>query len=94
MKEISIDSVVQRKDDHLIVSELGDEIVMMDIENGSYISLNKTGRIIWEQIERPVEVGIIIRNLMEMFPVEEKTCTYETLDFLNKIAEQKALRII
>jgi len=51
MKNFSIDSVVQRKDDHLIISVLGDDWVMMDIENGAYLSLNKTGRIIWELIE-------------------------------------------
>jgi len=51
MKTIFIDSLVQRKGSNLIISELDNNFVMMDIENGSYLSLNKTGRIIWEQLE-------------------------------------------
>ncbi|MCK9625813.1 MAG: PqqD family peptide modification chaperone [Bacteroidales bacterium] len=93
MKTISIDSLVQRKDNDLIVSELDDDLVMMDIESGSYLSLNKTGRIIWEQLEQPVLVGNLIQHLMNRFSVDEKICTIETLDFLNKIERQKALLI-
>ena len=91
MKTIFIDSLVQRKDNNLIVSELDDDLVMMNIESGSYLSLNKTGRIIWEQLEQPVLVGNIIQYLMNRFSVDEKICTTETLDFLNKIERQKAL---
>lgn len=88
-----MDSRVQRQDNNLIISELGSDLVMMDVENGSYLSLNKTGRIIWEQLENPILVANLIKYLMNRFPVDEKTCTAETLDFLTKISCQKALSI-
>jgi hypothetical protein len=94
MNTISIDSRVQRNDSNLIISELDDDLVMMDIESGSYLSLNRTGRIIWEQLEKPVLVDNLIQQLMNRFSVDEKTCTIETLDFLNKVAGQKALSLL
>jgi hypothetical protein len=94
MKTISFDSLVQRNDSNLIISELDNDLVMMDIENGSYLSLNKTGRVIWEQLEQPVLVGDLIQHLMNRFSVDEKTCATETLDFLDKIERQKALSIL
>ena len=94
MKTISLESRVQRNDSNLIISELDDDLVMMDIENGSYLSFNKTGRIIWEQIERPILVSDLIQLFMKRFSVNEDICTKETLDFLKKIAEQKALTIL
>jgi len=93
MKTISIDSLVQRNDSNLIISELDNDLVMMDMENGSYLSLNRTGRIIWEQLEQPILVSDIIQQLMNRFSVDEKTCTLETLDFLDKIERQKSLLI-
>ncbi|MCK9624977.1 MAG: PqqD family peptide modification chaperone [Bacteroidales bacterium] len=93
MKTISLDSRVQKKDNNLIISELDNDLVMMDIESGSYLSLNKTGRVIWEQLEQPIVVVNLIQQLMTRFLVDEKTCTAETLDFLNKIAGQKALAV-
>jgi len=94
MKTIYVNSLVQRTDSNLIISELDNDLVMMDIESGSYLSLNKTGRIIWKQLVQPTLVADLIKNLVNRFSVDEKTCTEETLDFLNKIAGQKALAIL
>ena len=93
MKNFCMDSVVHRKDDHLLVSKLGDDLVMMDIENGAYLSLNKTGRIIWEQIESPAKVRDIIQTLTGLFEVDEEMCKSETFSFLEKLAERKAVEI-
>lgn len=94
MKTISVESRVQRKDNNLIISVLDEDLVMMDIESGSYITFNKTGRIIWEQIEYPVLVADLIQELMKRFSVNENICTSDTIDFLTKITEQKALSIL
>lgn len=94
MKIISGKSRVQRKDSNLICSKLDSDLVMMDMESGSYLSLNKTGRIIWEQLEKPILVADLIKDLTNRFSVDEKTCTFETIDFLTKIAGQKALSIL
>jgi hypothetical protein len=93
MKAITIDSRIQRNDCNLIISELDNDLVMMDIESGSYLSINKTGRIIWEKLKHPILVNDLIQQLRNRFSVDEYTCTTETLDFLNKIARQKALTI-
>jgi hypothetical protein len=94
MKTITINSRVQREDCNLLISELDDDLVMMDVESGSYLSLNKTGKIIWEQLEQPILVTDLVERLRNRFSVDEKTCTAETLDFLHKIAEQKALVLL
>lgn len=93
MNNLSINSIVQRKDDHLIVSELDNEMVMMDLKSGSYLSLNPTGCIIWNMIEEPIGINEIIEKLTNKFSVDYLTCTEETIKFLNSLAEKKALRI-
>jgi len=40
---VTLQTVVSRKKEGLLVSELGKEIVMMDIDNGNYLGLNETG---------------------------------------------------
>lgn len=93
INKISIENTVQRIDGHIVSSELGDDLVMMDLANGSYISMNKTGRLIWQQIEKPILVKDLIRYLTDKFKVEESICTAETLCFLNTLKQQKALTI-
>ena len=94
MTKLTSDDIVQRKDDQLIISELDEDLVMMDLLNGSYLSLNRTGRIIWEQIEKPSRIKDIIMYLTNRFGIDEETCKSETLSFLEEVAEQKVLKII
>jgi hypothetical protein len=93
MKKISTQDTIKRKGGQLVTSELDDDLVMMDIKNGSYISLNRTGRIIWQEIEQPLVVTDLIHRLTERYDINESVCTIETLQFLNKMAEQKLIDV-
>lgn len=92
--QITLESTIKRNSDGLLASEVGDEMVMMDIEAGNYISLNKIGRIIWEQIEQPLPVSTLINNLVNRFNVEEDECVKDTLDYLNNMLQQKVITTI
>ena len=94
MVQITLESIVQRKDDRVLASEIDDEMVMMDLESGNYISLNKMGSIIWRQIENPIPVKELIQYLMGKYNVQEEECVTDTLSFLQKVQEQNALTVI
>jgi hypothetical protein len=82
---ISLQTTIQRNSENLLTSEVGDEMVMMDLDGGNYISLNKVGRVIWEQIEQPTQVSTLITYLVGRFNVDKDTCTTDTLDYLQKM---------
>ena len=93
MQKLTINTVVKRKDEKLITSELDNELVMMDLENGNYLNLNKTARIIWELIDKPIMIKDIVSNLTSRFNINEEKCQNETITFLNKLSDQKALEV-
>ena len=93
MIQITRESTVKRKEDQMIISELEDDLIMMDLENGAYLSLNKTARIIWEKLDSPVKVSEIVTYLSKRFDVDEDQCFSETVSFLQRINDQKALII-
>jgi len=84
-ESINIESIVRKNTGQILTSELGDELVMMDIESGQYITLNKVAHIIWQQLEQPVKVCDLVLVLMKKFEVAEEECTKDTLDCLNKM---------
>lgn len=94
MIEITFESIVQRKDDQILANEIDDEMVMMNLESGNYISLNKVGSIIWQQLEKPIQVNDLIEYLMGRYNVQKEECVTDTLQFLQKIQEQNALTVI
>ena len=66
----------------IITNEIDDEILMMSIEDGKYYGLNPVGSEIWKLIAEPKTVKTIIPELMEIFDIDEVSCTKETITFL------------
>ena len=91
---ITADTLVQRVDRELLTSELGDELVMMDVEKGNYISLNKMGRIIWDYLEEPITTQNLIAKLMERYNVDKDVCARETLEYLKEMYEKEIISMV
>ena len=91
---LTLSTVVQRNSEHVLSSPVGDELVMMDTNSGNYISLNKIGRVIWEQIENPVEIAALITYLTGRFNVDAAVCESDTLEYLQKMQMQNMLTIL
>lgn len=91
MSSITPDTIISRRKEGLLISELGNEMVMMDIESGNYIGLNETGKVIWEMIEQPLTVDELVRQLVGRYDTSYDECSRDTIEYLNKMREQKIL---
>lgn len=88
------DVTVHRNEKDFLISHIGDEVVLMDVKDGRYISVNQVGSNIWNLMERPVTISSIITTLIETYDIEEEQCEHETLAFLNKIQEHNMLIVL
>ncbi len=91
---INLNSIIKRNTAHLLSSEIGDELIMMDLNGGNYINLNKVGRIIWEQIEHPFRVSDLVTALTSRFKVSHGQCADETLAYLQEMLAQQVIIVI
>jgi hypothetical protein len=87
MSALELASVVRRSDSH-IAAEIGDQLVMMSIEHGSYLALNPMGAEIWARLARPVAVATLCQELLAIFDVEPQTCRDEVLAFLDELRRE------
>ncbi|MBA4853985.1 lasso peptide biosynthesis PqqD family chaperone [Emticicia sp. BO119] len=85
MMNNSLAQIIQRKDENIVVTNLGNEMVMMNLESGNYITLNNLGSIIWEKIKEPIKVSDLINYLLSKYKVTESQCKEETFIFLEKL---------
>jgi hypothetical protein len=85
MTDFSEATIIKRKDKNILITGLGNEMVMMDLESGNYITLNNLGRIIWEKIEQPILVSDLIGYLLSKYDVTELQCKKETFTFLARL---------
>ena len=94
MNTISLEQTVCRIDNKVLISPLDGELVMMDIENGSYHNINIVGTEIWEIIKNPTPVKDILKQLLQRFEVDEQQCLVELREFLSKLDEHHLIKLI
>jgi hypothetical protein len=90
--QISEQTVICRSD-ALLSNNLGDDVVMMDIEQGAYYGLEGVAARIWEMTEKPVSVGELCDNLEREYEVSREQCRAEVTRFLNDLLNRKIVSV-
>lgn len=78
----------------MLTTELGEEIVMMDIENGNYLSLNHVARLIWDILEQPTSIKTLVDDLTGKFDITEEQCLEDCYPCLAEMLQQKLIHIM
>lgn len=70
-----------------ISGRLHDELVMMDLEQGKYFSLNPVATRIWDLLEKPMEAAEICSVLMDEYDVSSGQCLIEVEELLGEMGK-------
>jgi hypothetical protein len=90
---ITLNTVVQRNEIRFIANKLGEEMVMMNMDNGDFITLNNVGADIWELSKQPISVQDLVQKLLGIYNITPEQCTGETISFLQTSTEQSMFTI-
>jgi hypothetical protein len=91
--KLSAVTIVDRSD-ALVATNLGDDVVMMDVDRGAYYGLEKVAARIWSLVERPVSVRSICDRLLEEYEVPPERCEQEVTAFIDEMLREGVLRIV
>jgi hypothetical protein len=93
-EEITLDTVIARRN-NLMTSELSDtELVMLSIERGSYYGLADTAKAIWNYLDKPHSIVAVCAHLRTCFSVEQETCEREVLVFVNEMLKDELVLVV
>lgn len=93
ISKITLDTTVNYIDEKLLVSDLGEESVMMNIETGDYFGLNEVATTIWHAIQEPIQVKNICSKLLEEFDIDAKICEEKTIAYLEHLLEEGMIEL-
>ena len=68
-------------------TELDGEIVLMNIDTGSFHGLKDTGLAIWKLIDGRRDMSAIRDEAMELYDVDSATCTAEVRRFVDQMVK-------
>ena len=68
-----------------ISSDLGQEVVILNLQSGVYHGLNEVGARVWNLIEQPKPVKELKQTLAQEYEVEPEVCTRDLLRLLHDL---------
>lgn len=89
---LALDSVVVRNPDQLS-GDIGDEVVLLSVEQGAYYQLNQVGSRIWALVESPITIGALVERLSNEFNVTRHDCEAEVFAFLRTLKSERLITI-
>lgn len=90
MAELSTNTVISRLPD-LLHTEVDGEVVLMSVDTGRYYGLDEIGTNIWNCLEEPRKVSDLIDAMKNDYEDDSGTIEFDTLAFLNRMADEKLI---
>ena len=83
------DMLINRRNE-LLQAELHDELVGLDVENGTCYGFNSTATRVWALLETPRHFSELVTVLVREYEVDREQCGRELEDLLSHL-EQRGL---
>lgn len=76
----------------IVQSQIGEEVVMLDMESGFYFGLNSVASVIWGLLADEIGFESLIDQLMTKFDVERAVCEADTQELLDQMLDKNIIR--
>jgi hypothetical protein len=86
MAPIDLDSLVSRAEG-FTTAAVHNELMMLNVNQGVYYSLDPIASEIWNLLEQPMQVESLADQLQKRYAVSVEQCRADVLEFLEKLRE-------
>jgi hypothetical protein len=77
----------------VLAQELAGEVVLMNIDNEMYYSLNPVGSQIWQLLSDRLDVETAIEQLLRRFDIDEATLRQDVTQLVDELVAQGLLTV-
>ncbi len=78
-----------QRTDQWVGTEVEDSFVMINLETGTYLTLNATANAVWDVLETPQTQDAVEAALLDRFDVVPADCTTAVTSLLAKMRDMK-----
>ncbi len=75
--------------DRQVACEVGEEAVILHLDDGIYYGLNEVGARIWQLVQEPRTVSEIVDAIVAEYDVAPEQCRVDVRDLLGELLERK-----
>lgn len=67
---------------------IGEDMALMDVQGGTYFTLNTVGAEIWNALSSPCTEEKLVSHITEMFTVDESECRNDVIAILADLKKE------
>jgi hypothetical protein len=79
---ISDDTLIARNPAMIAADTTDHEVIVLDVETGTFLQLNRTAAAIWSLIETPLRLSDLCASIERSFDADRETARRDTVEFL------------
>jgi hypothetical protein len=87
----SLDRYLFKRSPGKLSTHINGQSVIMDLQSGTYLSMNPVGSKIWEVIEGPTGFSKILAAILEKFEVDKSRAEEDLRVFLDKLLTKQLI---
>jgi hypothetical protein len=80
--------------DRAVWREVGDEVVILDVPTGTYLSLNGSGRLLWKKLDGGATAGDLTGELVAAYDIDAEQAHADVVRFLDALTERSLLAAV
>lgn len=73
--------------------DVGDEVVILSMEDETYYGLNPVAAFIWNLIQEPKTMDEIKRAICEEYDIEEETCNKDLKEIISDLINKGLIEV-
>ncbi len=77
----------------ILATPMGEDLVMLNVETGTYFGLENVAKRIWQLIESPTTIGTVVETICNEFEVDEETCEKDVIRFITGARNAKLITV-
>jgi hypothetical protein len=89
---IASDNIFQTSDD-LAWRDVNNEMVVLNIHSGKYITFNNIGREIWLKITEGNKIAEIVDDIVKDYNIDREKVTEDVKEFIGDLVQKKVLKL-
>lgn len=69
----------------VIARTVADEMILLDLESGTYFTLNAVGTFVWRGLERGASLDVLVEEVTDEFTIDAETAATDVAAFLESV---------
>lgn len=82
------------RNQHLLSSEIDEDLIMMDATQNSYFCLNSVGKAIWDFLDTPQTYTDLITQLTQTYDIDTTQCQQDIEPFLQALLKHQLIQVV